>query len=135
MTMCVPSSRTEKKVRIAHLQSFIFQLFFFDAPLPAGSSADPTTGTDLELEEGLSDEDEEGQDSEEDEEDSELEEGNTAQKSALKSRNIRQAAWYDPADEELQISLQGQKRLRKLRDAAAEDVVSGLDYENRLRRQ
>lgn len=52
-----------------------------------------------------------------------------------KTRNIRQAAWYDPADEELQISLQGQKRLRKLRDAAAEDVVSGLDYENRLRRQ
>lgn len=55
--------------------------------------------------------------------------------SALKSRNLRQAAWYDPADEELQISLQGQKRLRKLRDAAAEDAVSGLDYENRLRRQ
>ena len=52
-----------------------------------------------------------------------------------KTRNIRQAAWYDPADEELQISLQGQKRLRKLRDAAAEDIVSGLDYENRLRRQ
>lgn len=51
------------------------------------------------------------------------------------TRNLRQAAWHDPADETLQISLQGQKRLRKLRDSAAEDVVSGLEYESRLRRQ
>ncbi|GJN92625.1 hypothetical protein Rhopal_005660-T1 [Rhodotorula paludigena] len=51
------------------------------------------------------------------------------------SRALRQAAWHDPADEALQVSLQGQKRLRKLRDAAAEDVVSGLEYESRLRRQ
>ncbi|GAA5823947.1 hypothetical protein JCM3770_004142 [Rhodotorula araucariae] len=54
---------------------------------------------------------------------------------ALVSRNLRQSAWYDPADETLQISLQGQKRLRKLRDAAGEDVVNGLEYESRLRRQ
>ncbi|GAA5935063.1 hypothetical protein JCM3775_004689 [Rhodotorula graminis] len=54
---------------------------------------------------------------------------------ALVTRNLRQAAWHDPADETLQISLQGQKRLRKLRDSAAEDVVSGLEYESRLRRQ
>lgn len=53
----------------------------------------------------------------------------------MRTRNLRQAAWFDPADEELQISLQGEKRLRKLRDAAAEDVVSGLEYESRLRRQ
>ncbi|GAA6006200.1 Utp18p [Rhodotorula paludigena] len=51
------------------------------------------------------------------------------------SRAVRQAAWHDPADESLQVSLQGQKRLRKLRDAASEDVVSGLEYESRLRRQ
>lgn len=43
--------------------------------------------------------------------------------------------WFDPADEQLQISLLGQKRTRKLRDVEDEDVVSGLEYENRLRRQ
>ncbi|TNY22932.1 WD40-repeat-containing domain protein [Rhodotorula diobovata] len=59
----------------------------------------------------------------------------TKAKALVKSRNLRQAAWHDPADENLQISLQGQKRLRKLRDSAAEDVVSGLEYESRLRRQ
>jgi hypothetical protein len=56
-------------------------------------------------------------------------------KPTLKSRNLRQAAWYDPADEDLQISLAGQKRLRKLRGTADEDVVSGLEYESRLRKQ
>lgn len=55
--------------------------------------------------------------------------------SALKSTNRRKAAWYDPADEELTVSLQGATRLRKLRTSAAEDVVGGLEYEGRLRRQ
>ncbi|GAA5965109.1 hypothetical protein JCM3765_004861 [Sporobolomyces pararoseus] len=106
-------------------------LFFFDAPLPAGASAEPPTGSLAEESEGGSSVDaDEGEDSE-----SASDEENPEKKSGLKSRNIRQAAWYDPADEDLQISLQGQKRLRKLRDAAAEDVVSGLEYENRLRRQ
>ncbi|GAA6006074.1 hypothetical protein JCM11491_002021 [Sporobolomyces phaffii] len=102
-------------------------LFFFDAPLPAGAPADLTTtlSPDLDLEDEGSSDDEDGDSDDE----------TAPAKSALKSRNIRQAAWYDPADEELQISLQGEKRLRKLRDAAAEDVVSGLEYETRLRRQ
>ncbi|GAA5899759.1 hypothetical protein JCM8208_004556 [Rhodotorula glutinis] len=68
--------------------------------------------------------------------DSDSDDGAPAPKpKALATRNLRQAAWHDPADETLQISLQGQKRLRKLRDSAAEDVVSGLEYESRLRRQ
>lgn len=58
-----------------------------------------------------------------------------SKKPALRSRNLRQSVWFDPADEQLQISLLGQKRTRKLRDDEDEDVVSGLEYENRLRRQ
>ncbi|TFY60977.1 hypothetical protein EVJ58_g4796 [Rhodofomes roseus] len=44
-------------------------------------------------------------------------------------------AWTDPDDPSLQVSLAGEKRRRKLRDAATEDVVGGRDYERRLRRQ
>ncbi|GAA5843255.1 hypothetical protein JCM5353_000721 [Sporobolomyces roseus] len=103
-------------------------LFFFDAP--ATTAAGLTTTT-----ESLPSDEDSSEDSSDDDLSDDEEQVSINKNSALKSRNLRQAAWYDPADEELQISLQGQKRLRKLRDAAAEDVVSGLDYENRLRRQ
>lgn len=53
----------------------------------------------------------------------------------VKSKNLRQAVWFDPADEQLTVSLKDVSRLRKLRTSAEEDVVSGLDYEGRLRRQ
>ncbi|BGO93747.1 hypothetical protein NBRC10512_006627 [Rhodotorula toruloides] len=111
-------------------------LFFVDVPPTASTSAaDPAqvplpsspSGSFAKFDsedEGASEEDSE-------EEDHQV----SAPKPAMRTRNLRQAAWFDPADEELQISLQGEKRLRKLRDAAAEDVVSGLEYESRLRRQ
>ncbi|GAA5899714.1 hypothetical protein JCM6882_005420 [Rhodosporidiobolus microsporus] len=107
-------------------------LFFVDVPPTASTSTDPTqiplppsslAGSDA------SDEDVSDAGS------TALIPSSSKPKPTLKSRNLRQAAWYDPADEDLQISLQGQKRLRKLRDAADEDVVSGLEYESRLRRQ
>ena len=44
-------------------------------------------------------------------------------------------AWVDPDDLDVQVSLASNKRLRKLRDTAAEDEVGGRDYERRLRRQ
>jgi U3 small nucleolar RNA-associated protein 18 len=44
-------------------------------------------------------------------------------------------AWTDPDDADLNVSLASNKRLRKLRDALAEDVVGGKEYERRLRRQ
>ncbi|KAM0755857.1 WD40 repeat-like protein [Meredithblackwellia eburnea MCA 4105] len=56
-------------------------------------------------------------------------------KPSLKTANRRKAAWFDPADEELTVSLKNVKRLRKLRNDAEEDVVGGLEYEGRLRRQ
>lgn len=112
------------------------QLFFVDVPPTASTS----TALGDELDEG-SDDAELGEDgSSEDDLESDNEGALARQreqqkKPVLRSRNLRQAAWFDPADEHLQISLLGQKRLRKLRDGEDEDVVNGLEYENRLRRQ
>lgn len=44
-------------------------------------------------------------------------------------------AWVDPDDASLTVSLASNTRLRKLRDALAEDEVNGKDYERKLRRQ
>ncbi|KAI0078522.1 WD40 repeat-like protein [Panus rudis PR-1116 ss-1] len=52
---------------------------------------------------------------------------------APKSR--KPSAWSDPDDANVQVSLAENNRLRKLRDAPDDDVVSGRDYERRLRRQ
>ncbi|GAA5859446.1 hypothetical protein JCM8547_006826 [Rhodosporidiobolus lusitaniae] len=107
-------------------------LFFVDVPPTASTStADP----DLLALPPRSDASASSDEDEEDADFSALVPSSSKPKPTLKSRNLRAAAWYDPADEELQISLNGQKRLRKLRDAANEDVVSGLEYESRLRRQ
>ncbi|THC93246.1 hypothetical protein EYZ11_007265 [Aspergillus tanneri] len=45
------------------------------------------------------------------------------------------AAWHDSDDERLTISLASHQRLRKLRVAESEDVISGKEYIRRLRRQ
>jgi U3 small nucleolar RNA-associated protein 18 len=41
----------------------------------------------------------------------------------------------DEDDKTLSISLKSANRLKKLRKQEAEDVVNGIDYEQRLRRQ
>ncbi|CAE6472570.1 unnamed protein product [Rhizoctonia solani] len=51
------------------------------------------------------------------------------------SSSRKKAAWVDPDDSQLDISIASDRRLRKLRDNAAEDTISGRDYETRLRRQ
>ncbi|KAG8831431.1 hypothetical protein FRC17_003167 [Serendipita sp. 399] len=43
--------------------------------------------------------------------------------------------WVDPDDEELRISIASDKRLRKLRRTVEEDVITGNEYEERLRNQ
>ena len=54
----------------------------------------------------------------------------------LESKSRKKApAWVDPDDLDVQVSLASNKRLRKLRDTAAEDEIGGRDYERRLRRQ
>lgn len=51
------------------------------------------------------------------------------------SRKKKSAAWADPDDQNIQVSLASDKRLRKLRDGPQEDTIGGRDYEARLRRQ
>ncbi len=51
------------------------------------------------------------------------------------SRSRKKAAWIDPDDSSIQVSLADNKRLRKLRDAPEENVVGGAQYEARLRRE
>ncbi|KAJ5721112.1 uncharacterized protein N7483_009046 [Penicillium malachiteum] len=45
------------------------------------------------------------------------------------------AIWHDSDDENLAVSLSSHARLRKLRVAESEDVISGKEYIRRLRRQ
>ena len=66
---------------------------------------------------------------------SDADEEPAASTSALKTSSRRKAAWHDPADENLTVSLKDARRLRKLRTSASEDQVGGLEYEGRLRRQ
>ncbi|KIJ45214.1 hypothetical protein M422DRAFT_167177 [Sphaerobolus stellatus SS14] len=54
---------------------------------------------------------------------------------ALSSSKGKKAAWADPDDATIQVSLTSDKRLRKLRDTTEEDTIGGRDYEARLRRQ
>ena len=44
-------------------------------------------------------------------------------------------AWIDEDDKNLSVSLKSVNRLKKLRKEDSEDIVNGLDYEMRLRRQ
>lgn len=46
-----------------------------------------------------------------------------------------QAAWVDSDDERIVVSLASNPRLRKLRIAESEDLISGKEYTKRLRRQ
>ena len=46
-----------------------------------------------------------------------------------------QAAWVDSDDERIVVSLASNPRLRKLRIAEFEDLISGKEYTKRLRRQ
>lgn len=50
-------------------------------------------------------------------------------------RRQRPPAWEDSDDERLHVSLMSVPRLRKLRNYEGEDVISGKEYQRRLRRQ
>ena len=47
----------------------------------------------------------------------------------------QEAAWVDEDDEQVEVDLSSQNRLRKLRQAQSETVVSGREYSQRLREQ
>lgn len=100
----------------------LVQLFFIDVPTASGSQSPPTFASAFPAS---------GSDS--DEPDAAV--ITRKEKVAIKTTNRRKAAWYDPADEELTVSLKDIARLRKLRTLPAEDIVGGLEYESRLRKQ
>ena len=61
---------------------------------------------------------------------------NSAQEDVGEEYNERAApAWEDSDDERMQISLMSVPRLRKLRNFEGEDIISGNEYQRRLRRQ
>lgn len=90
------------------------QLFFVDVPT-ASTSAEPFASSSGSIHSSDSDSD--------------------SDSPVVKTVNRRKAAWYDPADEDLTVSLKDVTRLRKLRVNPGEDIVGGLEYEGRLRRQ
>ncbi|KAJ9640769.1 U3 snoRNP protein [Knufia peltigerae] len=53
----------------------------------------------------------------------------------LHSSSHAQPTWYDSDDDRITVSLASNTRLRKLRDTESDDVVSGRQYIQRLRRQ
>ncbi|KAF9400149.1 U3 snoRNP protein [Mortierella sp. AD011] len=107
-------------------------MFFMDAgptPLPRGEideDEDMDRGEDEDQEEMGDDE------SEEDEEENSMNKSELAQ---LKLMYGGKPAWFDADDKALTISLKSVNRLKKLRKEEDEDVVNGVDYEQRLRKQ
>ncbi|KAI1293415.1 U3 snoRNP protein [Mortierella claussenii] len=102
-------------------------LFFMDAgPTPLQRDEIDEDEEDREQNESEDEEQDtaEGDDSEDD-----------SQIARLKLMYGGKPAWVDADDKTLAISLKSVKRLKKLRKEEAEDVVSGIDYEQRLRRQ
>jgi U3 small nucleolar RNA-associated protein 18 len=118
----------------ADAAGWVLQLFFTDAPGPSTLllKFGTPSGDDDE------DDDDDGEESSEDasSDDDDEEDRDDAQKARLKQASAaRKPLWHDPADASLTVSLAGHTRLRKLRQTAEEDVVSGREYEARLRQQ
>ncbi len=106
----------KRTVLTIRLLFVVYQLFFLDVP-EASTSAFPPS------------------DSEAGSEAEQPPPKASTSKAVVKPRNGRQPAWFDPADQDLTVSLADTTRLRKLRDARDENTVTGLEYETRLRRQ
>ncbi|KAF9431519.1 U3 small nucleolar RNA-associated protein 18 [Entomortierella beljakovae] len=81
--------------------------------------------------EGDGDDEEEEDDEEEDEEESR----SNSELARLKLMYGGKPAWTDKDDQALTVSLKSANRLKKLRKEEQEDVVNGVDYEQRLRKQ
>ncbi|EPQ61287.1 WD40 repeat-like protein [Gloeophyllum trabeum ATCC 11539] len=118
-------------------------LFFVDDanPLGSGLHAQEKVEDDDSREESnaeasgsgiLGEEDESGSD---DEEEEAGDTGAAVKDNTDPPKGRKAPAWTDPDDQQIQVSLASNKRLRKLRDAPTEDTVGGREYERRLRRQ
>lgn len=58
-----------------------------------------------------------------------------AQEEKQEEDHRRKVLWHDSDDDRITVSLASNTRLRKLRDTEDDDVVTGLEYIRRLRRQ
>ena len=103
---------------------------------------DDTTGFQADInprqiqEDGVDGSQDEDDEQEEEEEQDESRIASTSTNFLQQRTSKRKASlWHDPADAHISVSLQDTSRLRKLRDNASEDIVSGPEYEERLRRQ
>ncbi|KAF9364607.1 U3 small nucleolar RNA-associated protein 18 [Mortierella sp. NVP85] len=84
---------------------------------------------------GEIDEDEESRDEDEDMDASSEGSEDESEESRLIAIYGGKPAWIDEDDKNLSVSLKSVNRLKKLRKEDSEDIVNGLDYEQRLRRQ
>ena len=112
------------------------KLFFVDDLVTQPSAVTPEDVADVGAE---PEEHEHEDDIEKDEEDDSSEGEHQAQPvastSTINPQSRKAPAWVDPDDATLEVSLKGNKRLRKLRDTPTEDAIGGREYERRLRRQ
>ncbi|CAO3660842.1 unnamed protein product [Umbelopsis ramanniana] len=117
------------------------QLFFFDSGPLATPSLDQAKDDDEvdeeeENAEGASDDDQIESDAEtEDTEESEDEVDRLKRVQVDGYGYGRKPAWEDQDDFSLQVSLVDANRTKKLRETEDEDIISGVEYEQRLRRQ
>lgn len=109
---CGSSACESGACALAHL---LLQLFVVDTPFAAQTAPLDLSGAQLP----------------DDENDVEP----VATSSLVQPTKGKKSAWHDPADEALSVSLANNKRLRKLRDSAAQDIVQGKAYEKKLRQQ
>ncbi|KAG0199933.1 U3 small nucleolar RNA-associated protein 18 [Mortierella sp. GBA30] len=102
-------------------------MFFIDAgptPLPRD-----------EMDEGENEDEEQGEDEDGTVESDQDDDHSDNEIARLKLIYGGKPAWVDEDDKTLAISLTSANRLKKLRKEESEDVVNGVDYEQRLRRQ
>ncbi|CAO3607933.1 unnamed protein product [Cunninghamella blakesleeana] len=97
--------------------------FFFDSG-PIQSESNETNDIDIDEKERDGSDDDSDDNSEEDSEEDQV-----------IVEYQQKAAWKDDDDALLQVSLANVNRLRKLRKHEDEDIISGAEYERRLRKQ
>ncbi|KAI7820316.1 WD40-repeat-containing domain protein [Gamsiella multidivaricata] len=95
------------------------------------------TGPTPVMREEIDEDEQDDKDEDEDEDmDKDQEESNASEDEGSNiDRLSGKPAWVDEDDKTLSISLKSVNRLKKLRKEEAEDIVNGVDYEQRLRRQ
>ncbi|KAG8907775.1 hypothetical protein FRB99_002274 [Tulasnella sp. 403] len=122
--------RPAKNTGLDHISDS--DLFFVDAGDPPSRPSDVADGSENENQD-----ESEGEDTDDAASFHSLEAGPSSTPTStfplVSSRKA--AAWHDPSDATIKVSLASDKRLRKLRDAPDDDEIDGREYERKLRQQ